>query len=182
MNTLDQHLTDDQFETLLMGDDAEPGAAAHTAACPQCHAKQQAFLSLVADFNQSSLAWANVRPLGAAGRELKYVTPERRWFSTSAYAFAASLLLLVTLFFARSSGHFGHSNPQPYQTASVELRPPARPTAAQLSQQDSQIAADNNLLAAIDSALNQPDSTLSLQSLSSTRNPDEDATHSAVVR
>ena len=150
--TANQHLSDDQLEDLLLGE-ADAAAADHSAACPLCYGKLQSFATLVADFNQSSLAWSQAR---SAQRPQVLASPARaprRLFTTPAYAFAATFLVLVTILFGRFSPHPA-AHPQ-------QLAQPAELTASQPPAQhagpDPQIAADNNLLAQIDSALEQPD-------------------------
>ena len=151
MKTLDQHLADDQLEDLLIGD-AAPEATAHLLACPQCRARQTAFLAVVADFNQSTLDWARTRA-AAAPAVLPSSTRRPRLFSAPAYALAAAMLVLFSLLFAGVAAR----HPAARQNAVAVFHPAAPVAAADLP--EAQIAEDNHLLAQIDLALDQPDPT-----------------------
>ena len=162
MNTLDQHLSEDQFEALLLGEPA-PAATAHLAACSLCREKEGEFTSLIANFNQSPLDWSRFRSAHAP-----HATPARakttrlRPFATPAYAFAATLLVLLTLALSHFSPRHGNENvsvaqfSQPGQSGAA-LQPISDGQGAGHTAPDAQIAADNHLLAEIDSALDQPD-------------------------
>jgi hypothetical protein len=178
MKPSDQHLTDDQFENFLIGESAPP-VAAHVAACPHCCAKYEAFQSVLTDFNQSTLDWAHSRIAPSTRLQRPSAAPERRWFSTSAYAFAAAILVLVT-FFAWFTSQHRHGT-EVSRTASSTFQPAADSSNAGQPAQDPQVAADNNLMAEIDSALDQPDPvpTAGPRLVLTSRNVTADATRSS---
>ena len=169
MNVLEQpvsdsHLSDDQLEELLLGpaDDATIAPLqAHVGACALCRARQEAFTGVVANFNQATLDWSRARvetPMRAAVPS----SPKQRFrlFSAPAYAFAATLLVLLTLVFSRFLPHHGEdlSDRLGHTHQPVAISPLAGDQAASApASPAAQIAADNNLLADIDSALDQPD-------------------------
>ena len=116
MNADHPHLTEDQLDDLLLGE-ASTAATEHAAACAQCHGKLQAFTALMADFNQSSLAWSQARSTQHPHIHASHTPAPRRLFTAPAYAFAATILVLVTIVFGRFSlasgtpGHAGHEHP-----------------------------------------------------------------------
>ena len=143
-----EHLTDEQLEDVLL-DDAGPEALAHLAACAFCRAQNDVFVSSVQSFNQASLAWSQAKP--QARSNALPLTPSgtvSRSFPAAAWAFAATLLVLVALLLVHAVPH-AHTPAQQAQQAGPNGQHPASA--------DPQIAADNVLLADIDSALDQPD-------------------------
>ena len=160
------HLSDDQLEDLLLGEPA-PEAAAHLNVCPLCQSKSEAFTSTLAHFNQATLDWAEAFGASHAALTTRPATVPRafepspraaggRFFPAYAWAFAVAIVLLAAMLFLRPAPT------TPIQTArtpqpDAALRPSATP--------DPQIAADNMLLANIDTALNQPDPAPSVLNL-----------------
>ncbi len=147
------HLSDDQLDSLLLGE-AAPAAAAHLAGCPLCQARSEAFTATLGHFNQATLDWAEVfgthasqaisaAPLASAAR-----AGSLRFVPGYAWSFAAAILLVIAMLSL-------HSNFRtPVRTGRV-----AQPASVLQSggDADPQIAADNILMANIDTALDQPD-------------------------
>jgi ferric-dicitrate binding protein FerR (iron transport regulator) len=128
------HLSEESLNDVLIG---LPAAAseAHIEQCAECRARVEDFQSSVRLFNQASLAWIDAQP----GRTLPAARPfrsARRRLMLAAWATAAALFVMAGVPFLR----------HPIQMQSPAMTAP--------TDSEEQIAEDNELLRAVDAAIN----------------------------
>jgi len=135
------HLSEEALNDVLIGE-ASPAAASHLAGCAACRAKVEQTGLAMQLFNKASLAWSETRSITmqaprvpARGRHLP--------FATAAWAAVAGLLLVAAVPVWR---HAERPAPQPGTMA----------VSSNMGAEDSetQIAQDNELLKAVDAAIN----------------------------
>ena len=142
-NQQPEHLTEEQLQDVLLGEGLAAGIA-HLAVCAVCSSRRDTFASTLREFNQASLAWSQARSYTLPALSPLSRRPLSRLLPAAGWAFVATLLVLVALLFA---------HPVPHARQAALEAPPA----AQTVTPDPQVAADNVLLAQIDSALEQPE-------------------------
>ena len=136
------HLSDDALDDLLL-DAGTPGDAAHLASCKVCAARLEMFQSSISLFNQASSAWSQAKA-NSVSRELPRRSPGftilPSWSVAAAFFLAVALSFLVGI-------HRG-----------MTPREEARLNTVQSANDDRQheIASDNEMLNAIDTAISQP--------------------------
>ena len=154
------HLEGSQFEDVLLGE-AAPAAVAHLATCAACRSRVDAFAETLADFNQASLAWASALPASSRA-PLQRIgilpRPQRPALSAgfrpaAAWATVGGAVLVLGATLLTHGTRLTHGVP----SAKADHR-----QAASAPDRQVQIAADDALLADIDSALDQPDSAPTL--------------------
>lgn len=142
MNT---HLTPDQIDDQLLGDLA-PAAAAHLAECAFCQAAVAEAEAPMASFRQVSLAWAERRsatmPVPAPSADRRPASRHLAWGALGAAAAAVAIATIVPHAYAPDKPVASAGGTQQSLPSTV-----SDPT---------QIASDNQMLAAIDDALNAP--------------------------
>lgn len=137
MNTdgLTQHLTDEQFGGLLAGELPDESMRIHLAACEFCRAEVEVVQESVSCFNVTSMRWAEAeapRRVPVPSRLALRLGGRPIWGLGLATA-AAGFLVAVGM-----SLPFG----QPQHPAPTQARVPAKPTNAELAQ-------DNRLMESI---------------------------------
>jgi len=149
-----QHLGEEEFADYLLGL-STAAVHAHLLECGECREEMESFGASLASFNQSSLAWS--REQAAAQQihiEAQAGTRKRKpqfvWQAGWAVAAAAVLVLAMALM----HGHAGHST-----VASNETAPVAAVAVAPVSDsaESNEIAEDNQMMAAIDAEISQPE-------------------------
>jgi hypothetical protein len=140
------HLTDEQLEDMLIGD-ATPAVAAHLSGCAPCTQRLAELEQPIAGFRAVSLAWSERRSATLPLRDPSESTPSLARRYGWAAAMAAALAITVTV-----ATHHREGGPD---TAVATV---AAPQAEARRQQ--QIAADNQMLAAIDHELDVSQATL----------------------
>lgn len=137
---LSGHLSEEAINDVLIGL-GTPQSDAHLAACSACSSRMREFHTEMAVFNQTTLAWSEARSGKslhiAPGSKLRRVASSRL-----IWALAATLLLAVGL------PIWNHSHNQ-----SLPSSASAPVTAA--ADVETQIAQDNDLLRAVNVALNE---------------------------
>jgi hypothetical protein len=110
----------------------------HLAACPLCRGKVEEFQSDLGAWNRTTLKWSEARA-ARAGRI--QVRPARRRPPLAAlgWALAAAALLAIAIPVGREAGMFGANHGT---------------TVAQQEESEAQIAQDNELLKAVNAAIN----------------------------
>jgi anti-sigma factor RsiW len=140
----ERHLNDEAFDDLLIGLGAQD-AQAHLARCPRCRARVESFQATLGLFNQASISWSESRNESRSHARVIEPRPAPRpalaLFTRPALsigvAFAALLLLA-------GPPAWRILTPRPVQ-------PPA--IAAQSPDTETQIAEDNELMEAVNSAI-----------------------------
>lgn len=137
------HLSDEVLDDILIGLGSS-AAESHLAECPLCRGKVEDFRSGLDKFNQTTLAWSEARS-NAMG-QVQIRRRLLRFPFIMGWALAAAVLLTIAIPVWRGDGH-SWSNPN-----IAKVAPP----------QDSQtqIAEDNELLKAVNSAIDQDDESL----------------------
>jgi len=145
------HLTEDDFDDILIGA-GSPEAAAHLAACEPCGQRLAAFetqfQAQMSVYNQASLAWSEARS-NSISRDLAAHRPSFRVTPAGVWSTACALLLAVTFTVTANLQR---------QSATLEA---ANTPAAAAGMDDQpvnadQLASDNAMLAAIDSEMHAP--------------------------
>ena len=131
------HLSEETLNDVLIGMSA-PEADAHLAACPACRSQLEEFRSTMQLFNQTSLAWSEARPMKKPARSVSILRPYL--LGPASWALAAVALLAIAL------PVWQHEHRAPVQSAPV--------AAAEPEESPTQIAQDNDLLQAVNVALN----------------------------
>ena len=138
------HLSDEALDDLLL-DVGSVSDAAHLGRCAICSSRLEMFRSPMAHFNQASSAWSEARS-NSISREL---TPRRSsfailpgWSIAAAFFFAVALSFLVGI----------HRGITRNGTARVD----AASSSVQVVDRQQEIASDNAMLHAIDTAISQP--------------------------
>jgi hypothetical protein len=145
------HLTEDQLDDLLLGEPVSADAQAHLAACELCRAQLAPFQSSVAAFNQATQAWSEAKS-NTLNRDLSGLapTPSHTGWILAGSSVAAAVVVGVAL--SHSAGL--SSRPAPLTAAVAPVATPAH-TAVQpaATDREREIAEDNAMLGAIDSAI-----------------------------
>ena len=132
---IDRHLNDEAFDDVLIGL-GTADAQAHLARCAECRARVESFQTTLGLFNDATLSWSEKQP------ERRHAArPVRGAFSRPVFAFGVTLGALLLL---------------AVPTAWHRLAPrPAQPSAVASATTDSetQIAEDNELMQAVNSAI-----------------------------
>ena len=147
-----QHLGEEEFADYLLGL-STAAVHAHLLECGECREEMESFGASLASFNQSSLAWS--REQAAAQQihiEAQAGTRKRKpqfvWQAGWAVAAAAVLVFAMALM----HGHTGHGT-----VASNTTAPVVSPTAAVPASDSAEIHSDNQMMAAIDAEISQPE-------------------------
>ena len=153
------HLSEDDLDEILLGI-ASPESSAHLAACDVCAGRfttfQTELRAQMSAFNQASLAWSEARS-NTISRDLAHhkatprLTLPAMWSATAAMVLAATLALHVSL--DRRSAALEASNSVASRTIS------ASSDAIHPEHDQHELAADNAMLAAIDSEMGTPQPT-----------------------
>lgn len=139
MNT-HPHLSEEALDDLLIGLGTSEDEQ-HLAQCAHCRARVEAFEGDMALFRQTTLDWSRVR---AAALPNPLKAGIRHWHLSKMGWAAVSLLLLVLV------------SPVLQHPARESSRPNPAPT-RQEAESDQQIAQDNALMQAVDTAMNSDD-------------------------
>ncbi|MFT4111189.1 hypothetical protein [Silvibacterium sp.] len=134
------HLTEEALNDALIGMSSTEEDL-HLAACELCRAKLQAFESDMLMFDEASLAWSEARSATMPAIEVQRKRHSKLFFN-AAWAISMALVLLVCL----PTLHFTHV---------FSLHRHGSLTTA--GDSESQIAQDNELLQAVDVAVNADD-------------------------
>lgn len=130
------HLTDEALDDVLIGL-GSVSSLAHLDQCAECRARVEAFRSSVSLFNQASFAWSEAQPV----RKQPATLPRHRFFTVpvvAAWAAAAILLVLA------SPAVWHIFAPHPVQAPAI---------ATTTADYETQIAEDNELLKAVNAAI-----------------------------
>jgi hypothetical protein len=155
-NSAVSHLSEDDLDEILLGI-ASPESSAHLAACSVCERRFTAFQTQLkeqmAAFNQASMAWSEARSNTisrdlASHKATPRLTLPAVWSAAAAMMLAATLALHVSL--DRRSSALEASNSAASQTIS------ASSNAIHPEHDQSELASDNAMLAAIDSEMGTP--------------------------
>jgi hypothetical protein len=138
------HLSEEALNDVLIGLGSRE-AEDHLAECASCSAKVQGFQAGVDAFNESSLAWSEARSRSMAGIDVRQ-RQRRIQYAAMGWAAAAILLLAVAIPVWRSGSYFGIRN------NTVQIVPP--------EDSQGQIEEDNELLKAVNVAINENDVSL----------------------
>ncbi len=149
MTPAEYHLTQEEFDELLMGV-ADPELQAHCVACVPCGARVAALSKSFELYNHASLAWAEARS-NTFTRDLSGHRPTRRVTASAARSVAATLILGLVA--GLSTGT--HRWPASFTGSALQAAPAARAFAPDARAQ--QIARDNAMLEAINTELREPD-------------------------
>jgi hypothetical protein len=150
------HLSEDDLDEILLGI-APPESSAHLTACHLCTERfatfQTELRAQMASFNQASLAWSEARSNTISRDLTKHKSTPRLtlpavWSATAAMVLAATLALHVSL--DRRSASLEASNSTASQTISGST------DAIHPEHDQHELAADNAMLAAIDSEMGTP--------------------------
>jgi hypothetical protein len=132
------HLSEEALNDVLIGM-ASSASELHLAACTACRAKVEGFHADLGAWNGATLAWSQDR--AQHGESIRIPVPHRRLpLAALGWALASAALLAIAIPAGRESGIFGTNHG----------------AAAVAPQQDSetQIAQDNELLKAVNAAIN----------------------------
>lgn len=132
------HLSDEALNDVLIGM-ASPAAESHLADCPLCRGKVENFQSDLGAWNATTLQWSETRAERAGSIQL-HRARRRQPLAAMGWALAAVALIAIAIPVGRESGIF---NPH-HDTAVVT--PP--------EDSETQIAQDNELLKAVNAAIN----------------------------
>ena len=139
------HLSDDALDNLLLGC-SSTSSASHLASCEACAARLETFRSAMVFFNQASSAWSEAKS-NSISRELAPLRPRfamlPAWSFVVAFFFAVALSFLVGI----------HRGLSPGGASRTEF---AKGETSQGVDREQEIASDNAMLHAIDSAISQP--------------------------
>ena len=139
------HLSEESLDEILIGSGTAADAS-HLASCEQCAARLETFRCSMALFNQASTDWAQARA-NSISREL---TPRRVQFAIlPAWAVAAAFFFAVALSFLVGI----HRGLTPNQATVLDG---GQVVAGAASDRQDEIASDNEMLHAIDTAISQP--------------------------
>ena len=143
-----QHLTDEQFTSLLSGD-YKADASRHMVACAQCQAELERVQASIEDFVSLGLEWAGPRASTSISAPSAFACG---WQHASSWATAAAVLAAAILFGIHQGGL---------------LRPDViSVSSSQPAESASEVAEDNRLLMAIDKEIRwQPESPISIDDL-----------------
>jgi anti-sigma factor RsiW len=135
------HLSEEELHDVLIGL-GTPQADAHLEGCAACRRHVAEFRSEMENFNQALFAWSQAQPeprLAAAVRR----KARRTLYAAAGWALAAACFVVIGL---PAWNHYRNESAHP---VAVSVAP----------QEDSeaQIAQDNELLQAVDAALNAPE-------------------------
>lgn len=155
---LTSHLSEDQINDALIGEISDE-ARLHLDACALCQAEVEPFQATLASFNQASAAWSQARS-HTLNRDLSDVRPARRFTPAAICSCASALVVAAAIVFSSGLHHVA-----PADSAGA----PAGLVADNSAARESEIAADNAMLGAIDSEL-QP-ATPPLALVASERSP-----------
>lgn len=141
---LTAHLTEEELDDLLLGQ-AAPHAQQHLDACELCRAQLAPFQTAVAAFNDASMAWAQAKS-NTISRDLSTIRPAR----TQPLAWSLGAAMLVAVAVALSVGV--HRTPSEAGTTAQSAQ--IQHAAQHAPHDPEEIAADNAMLEAINSAIN----------------------------
>ena len=133
-----QHLSEEELDDVLIGM-GSAAAEGHLAGCAVCNARIAPFQTSVTAFNESSLAWAQAKSNGVS-RDLSAARLSTG--RTQPMAWGAGVAMIGAIAFALGTGL--HRAP-----AALDASPAAQST----TDDEKDIAADNAMLAAINSEI-----------------------------
>jgi anti-sigma factor RsiW len=144
-----QHLTEEEFADYLLGLSSD-ATRTHLLECGACREEMESFGASLASFNQSSLAWSREQ---AAAQQMhievqtgaRRAKPQFGW--QAGWAAAAALVFAVALL----HGHAGHN------TVASNQKAPVAAVAVTPVADSSEIAEDNQMMAAIDAEISRPE-------------------------
>jgi hypothetical protein len=148
LQQINRHLSEDELDEFLMGF-GSPAAAAHLSACEPCGVRLTDFEQQVAAFNQASLKWSQARS-NSISRDLAAHKLTPRLTLTTAWSSAAALVLALA---------FGFTAIVQHNSGTLEAANASTGQVAPVSAEQSDIASDNAMLAAIGSEINTPQPT-----------------------
>lgn len=141
MNTpQNKHLTEDELDEVLLGFASED-ATLHVASCEPCGARLEVFRGQMAAFSQASMAWSDARS-NTISRDILAHKPTPRLTLTTVWSSAATLMLALAVGLTTAV----HQGPRATDSAVV----------AHPDHDQSELASDNEMLAAINSEFGAP--------------------------
>jgi hypothetical protein len=136
------HLSDEALNDVLIGM-GSLASESHLAACPLCRGKVEEFQSDLGAWNITTLNWSEARAerAGRIQARLSGIRPARRRppLAAMGWALAAAALLALAIPVGREAGMFGPNHGS---------------TVAPQEDSEAQIAQDNELLKAVNAAIN----------------------------
>lgn len=142
------HLSEDELESVLIGD-AAPESADHLAACEPCRAALAEMEAPLAGFRAVTLAWGERRSATMPLRDLD--AAQRRAASGWRQRFALSTSLAVALAVGVAIPVLRHT--MPVETGRSQVAATDAAVSASAASPDDQISRDNLMLKAIDQEL-----------------------------
>lgn len=135
--SLTQHLTDEQFADLLVGEAPDTATQAHLAACAHCRGEIEVVRSSIGDFNSFTISWAqrHAHRVPVPSRLALHLGARPAWGLGLAGTVAACLLTVAL------TRPFQHPEPAPAPQASVS------------APSNEELAQDNRLLENINQEL-----------------------------
>jgi len=138
------HLPDEALNDILIGMGSAE-AEKHLSACPVCRGKVEEFRSGLEEFNQTTLVWSEARS-NAMERIHARPRSQRGPYTFVGWALTAAVLVAIAVPVLRHNDGFWSNQ----KTAQVTLP----------EDSDAQITKDNELLKAVNEAINQDDESL----------------------
>ena len=138
------HLSEEELNDVLIGLGSRESEN-HVAECALCRAKAQGFQTDMGSFNESTLAWSEARSHAMGSIDVRQ-RPLRMPYAAMGWAAAAVLLLAVSIPVWRFGNYFGMKN------NTVRIVPS--------EDSQGQIEEDNELLKAVNVAINENDVSL----------------------
>lgn len=137
------HLTEEMLDDVLIGM-ATVESQAHLAECSACRAKVEGFQSDMALLGETAMGWSRQRAAGMDQHPLETRARQLHW---AAMRWAAAGVLIVAV----AVPFLWHHDNGPAVAINVTPRSP------QVEENAAQIAADNDLMRAVDAAINPSD-------------------------
>jgi len=138
---LSTHLSEEALDDVLIGLGSDQ-ALGHLTRCPECRSKVGAFRSDIAHFNEATLAWSENRPQCAPAMRSTVTTFQFPFVATGWTAVFALLVVLAIPMWNRF-----HPTPSNFLAVTPQIT----------DDSEAQIAHDNDLLQAVNAAVNPPD-------------------------
>lgn len=134
-----EHLTDEQFASILSGDHSDLRTRLHVESCAKCQRELTSLCAAIGDLNYASLRWAEQR---AARIEV----PSRWLLNWNSMPGWGATLAGVLIFGVAIGAHMQVNQ----QSAVVE-----RPSHTMVAPSDNELAQDNSLMNSIDNELSE---------------------------
>ena len=139
------HLSEEALNDVLIGMGSIQSEL-HLASCPACRAKIEAFRSDMGLFNETSLAWIESESSAAPRPAVRHPKPRRLAFLSIGWAAAAALLIATAVPLWREMDHSLKSH--------ASFSQGGAPPAARTEDSEAQITQDNELMEAVNAAIN----------------------------